>query len=127
MPKNIILSPKYGLNSSVAVCFYCNEEKNEIIIPGKLKGDKEAPRKAVWDYEPCNKCKDFMQQGIILISTKASEKESDNPYRTGGWVVVKEEFIKRNIEFISANQILKRRMAFVPDDAWDKLHLPRAN
>lgn len=49
-----------------------------------------------------------------------------NPYRTGGWVLVAEKFIKRVIhppELVES--MLKHRFSFVPDAAWDKLGLPR--
>lgn len=43
MSNSIRLSPKHGLNPSISVCFFCGEDKNEIILPGKLEGDAEAP------------------------------------------------------------------------------------
>lgn len=50
---------------------------------------------------------------------------TDNPCRTGGWVVVAEKFIKRVIhppELVE--HMLQTRFAFVPDEAWNKLGLP---
>ena len=86
----IKLSPKYGLNCAIPLCFFCNKAKNEILLPGRLPGDVEAPRNAVWDKKPCQECAGYMQQGIILISVKDGESGAgDNPYRTGGWCVVK--------------------------------------
>ncbi len=49
----------------------------------------------------------------------------DNPSRTGGWVVLKDEAIERALDAEIASKILARRMAFVPDKAWDALGLPR--
>jgi hypothetical protein len=122
---SIRLSPKHGLNPTIPTCFFCNKEKNEVALLGLIKGDAEAPRGVVLDKNPCNKCEDLMKQGIILISVR-NEEEGDNPYRTGGWVVVKDDFIKRAIpdkEF--AADIIKWRVAFVPDAAWDLMGLPR--
>lgn len=122
------LSEKHGVNPCIEVCFFCNEEKNSIILFGMLKGDVEAPRKAVINDEPCDKCKGYMEQGIILISVdeKLSKDDMQNPYRTGEWCVVKEEFLKRTVtspELLEA--ILKKRVCFLPDDAWDRMGLPR--
>lgn len=126
----IHLSPAHGLNPSVNVCFYCNGEKNEVVLAGRLPHDAEAPRKAAWNLEPCDKCKGFMEQGIILISVdeKKSGDDTKNPYRTGGWIVVTEEAVRRMglkpPEFLE--DICKRRVAFMPDEVWDHFGLPRA-
>ena len=50
MSNNIKLSEKYGMNPTIPVCFFCQEEKNEIALLGKLKGDAEAPKIAIIDY-----------------------------------------------------------------------------
>jgi hypothetical protein len=47
MKGDIKLSPQHGVNPSIGVCFYCGEDSGEIILPGRLKGDVEAPRRAV--------------------------------------------------------------------------------
>jgi len=123
------LSPKHGLNASLSLCFYCQQEKNEIVFPGLLRGtnDAEARRKAVWDEEPCDACKGHMAQGVILISVdeKLTGEDTNNPYRTGGWCVVTDDFIKRVVDPPGLlRMILKKRVAFIPDDAWKKLGLP---
>ena len=121
----MIISPKYGVNPAIPKCFLCGEDKNEIILFGKLSEDKEAPQKAVFDKEPCDKCKEYMTIGIILISVRDGES-GENPYRTGGWVVIKDDFIKRCVQPEElSNIILLNRFSFVPDDAFDMLGLPR--
>ncbi len=120
--ENIKLSTKHGLNATIPVCYFCNEPKNEIILAGRLTNDVEAPKNAVWNMEPCNKCKGYMEMGVILISVKNGEY-GENPYRTGGWVVVKDEAVV-NI-FGKNTPALKYRTAFVEDEAWDKIGLPR--
>lgn len=119
---NIKLSKKYGLNAAIPVCYFCNEPKNELIIPGLLKGDVEAPKNAVWNMEPCDKCKEYMNMGVILISVKNGES-GKNPYRTGGWAVVKDEAVAGI--FGENTPALKYRVAFIEDEAWDKIGLPR--
>lgn len=122
----ICLSKKHGVNPSLMQCFYCLEDFGVAIV-GRLPGDAEAPRRTCFDREPCDKCKGFMEQGIILISVSEDKTtDKNNPYRTGGWCVVKECVITTNVRPAElCDGILKARMAFVPDDAWGKLGLPR--
>jgi len=122
----IRISEKHGVNPSLSQCFVCMEAKGLVLL-GKLPGDKEAPRQMCIDKEPCDKCKAWMEQGVILISVKDGE-ENDNPYRTGGWVVIKDEAIRRMVKPQElCDSIIARRMAFVPDEAWDAMGLPREN
>lgn len=116
------LSEKHGVNCTIPHCFFCGEAKNELILAGRLPHDAEAPKGKVWDKNPCDKCKGHMEQGIILISVKNGE-EGDNPYRTGGWVVIREEAFSRI--FNGCDAAIKKRVAFVPDEVWDKIGLPR--
>lgn len=129
MNKNIKLSPKYGLNPSMGVCFICGEDSGEIIISGKLgryfeDPDIEAPHRAVWHKKPCPKCKEYMKQGIILLSVKDGES-GDSPYRTGKFVVIKEEAMERMISTKELlTDVLKKRMCFIEDKVWNNLGLP---
>ncbi len=120
----IRISKEHGVNPAIPICFYCGEEKNEIILAGHLPGDKEAPRHAVWNMEPCDKCKEYMEQGIILISVKDNTSK-ENPYRTGGWVVVKEEALKQIIP--EDHPCFKSRFCFIEDAVWEKIGLPNIN
>ena len=140
------LHPKHGLNPTLTTCYYCNEPADILLVGSQTKAFKAAGLAnedgemkmniGVVDAKPCSKCEGYMKQGVILISMRDSEetemekakqeKRLPNPYRTGGWVVVRDEFIKRVIHPPElANQILKQRCCFVPDSAWDKLALPR--
>ncbi len=145
---HIPVSPKYGVNPAIPKCYYCWEDKNEIILPGQLQGDVEAPRNAVWDLNPCDKCEKFMKQGVILISIRDEEEAPPplpplsrtataaqkaermrvlmwNPYRTGGWVVVKDAAVRRIFtppELVA--NILKKRYAFVQHMVFVQLGLP---
>jgi len=141
---HILLDEKHGVNPGLMNCFICNEPKGLILYGQMSKSMKEAvkstglevgsygraPDGLVIDMEPCDKCKGYMEQGIILISVRDTEDEEEmkNPYRTGGWVVVKEEVIRRIVHPAEmAEDILKKRMAFIPDEAWDMLGLPRGD
>lgn len=126
MSGSIKLSEKYGVNPAIPKCFYCGEDKNEIILVGKLPGDVEAPRGKVWDKEPCVKCAEYMQQGIILISVDvARTTDKANPWRSGGWVVMREEAVRRLFTGDVVEQVCKSRVCFVPNEAWDMLGLER--
>ncbi len=123
---SIRVSEKHGVNPSMGVCFFCGEDDGTIILPGRLEGDKEAPRRAVWSHEPCPTCKDYMKQGVILISVRADpDADVTNPYRTGGFVVMKDEAIERMFDPKTAPAVLKKRVAFVDDETWDMIGLPR--
>lgn len=122
---SIKLSPKHGVNPSMEVCFYCGEDDGTVMLPGRLPDDAEAPRRGVWTKEPCEKCKGLMAQGVMLISVRDGETDVDNPYRTGKVAVVTNEGIRRMVNPASlAEQIIAKRVAFVPDEAWKKLGLP---
>lgn len=143
---DIILSPEHGINPSVALCFFCMKEMG-IALLGRLPNDAEAPRQGVWTTAPCEKCEKCMSLGVILISVKDESIEQmnreqenftrhhahnrkklyiPNPYRTGGWCVVKDNVIKRMVTSPElADQIIRVRFCFVPDTVWDNVQLPR--
>lgn len=94
---DIILSPKHGVNPTILVCFFCGEDKNEIALLGKLENDREAPRTMVINYEPCDKCKEQWDKGVVLIevtnypNTINQPEIQENAFPTGRLVVVKPE------------------------------------
>ncbi len=129
--REILLSERYAVNPSVEQCFVCGQDVG-VVLFGRLRGDREAPRRVCFgpnspNSRPCRECEKYMKMGVILISVDESKSEDMmNPFRTGGWVVVGENFIKRTFkskELVDA--ILKYRMAFVSDSAWGVLGLPR--
>ena len=120
---NIKLSKEHGVNPAIPLCFFCNEEKNEIILAGRMRGDVEAPKNMVWDNNPCTQCENWMEQGIIFISVKNGES-GENPYRTGRICVIKEEATKRMIEEPLLSSVLKHRVAFIEDQTWELLGFP---
>lgn len=144
MGDHIILDPNHGVNPMMTLCFYCQEPKG-LALMGKISHkmkkeleesgvpcgpDGEAPRQMTIDREPCDQCKKYMDMGIILISVDEAKSHGDlqNPYRTGGWCVVAEDYIKRVLgESEICDQILRQRVAFLPDDAWDRVGLPRGS
>ena len=140
------LHPKHGLNPTLTTCYYCNEPADILLVDSRTKEFKRAGLAnedgemqmniGVVDAQPCAKCNVYMKQGVILLSMRdgeetemekaQQERRLPNPYRTGGWIVVRDEFIQRVIYPPElAKQILKQRFCFVPDLVWNKLELPR--
>ena len=123
---SIRLSEKHGVNPTMPRCFYCQEAKNMVMLVGRLPGDREAPKDAVWDMEPCDTCKDLMQAGVICISVdEGKTKDPKNPWRTGGWIVIKDDAIQRIFTGAVVRQVLEQRVAFLPDEVWDAVGFPR--
>lgn len=112
------ISHKHGVNPSLSLCFFCGEEKNEIVLAGAMKGDAEAPRQAVWNYEPCDKCAEHMKQGIMLINVS-----NNGEWRTGKMVVLKEEAVRRIFFGDVVEEVLKKRCAFVDQETWNAIGL----
>ena len=101
----IRLSEKHGVNPTIPECFFCGEPKNEVVLLGKLKDDAEAPMHCVLDYEPCDRCKEQMSQGVTLIEVTDRQPVDGRPpikakgdipvYPLGSYAVVKPEAAER--------------------------------
>jgi hypothetical protein len=119
---SIRLSERHGVNPAIPCCYFCGKEKDEIVLFGRLKGDVAAPRKAVLDKVPCDECAEYMKKGIILISVENGWDGKGEPFRTGRFVVVKEDALRKVITNAEAlQQILRQRVSFVQDEAFDQL------
>ena len=103
---SIRLSPKYGLNPTMPVCFWCGQEKGEIALLGRLGNarrgeDFQAPNRVVLDFEPCDACKALMRKGVTLMeATSKPNRVCNHPaqngvYPTGRYAVVKPEAVGR--------------------------------
>lgn len=109
MSKGIEISPKHGLNPTIPVCFWCDKDKNEIALLGRIRektknryganvtkrgSDIEAPRKMVIDYEPCDECKKWWDSGVAVIEVQETPINPDQPeiqkglYPTSRFVVM---------------------------------------
>ena len=54
MSKGITLSPKHGVNCSIAICPVCKKDTS-LVLFGRLKGDAKAPKQV--EGELCDECK----------------------------------------------------------------------
>lgn len=95
-------------------CYLCNKPK-EILLDRRLKNS--LPQSAVYNKEPCDECKKYMEMGIIFIGVKDGEQDKNNPYRTGEWCVLKDDAVKNMpMEKELKTSILKMRVAFVEQE-----------
>jgi hypothetical protein len=117
--KGIRLHEKHGVNPTIPLCFWCGEEKNEIVLLGAAyKG--EAPKNMLIDHEPCDACKARMAQGIALI--EATPDSEGKPKFTGRWAVVREEAIEHIFTpGDTVARVLKHRKAFMEPEAFTKM------
>ena len=72
MASRLRLSPRYGLNPTVSVCFWCGKDKDEVALLGRLEGDVRAPARSVVNYEPCHACIEKMRLGFAVVEATAT-------------------------------------------------------
>ena len=118
---SIRVSKKHGINPCIPLCFWCGKEKNEVALLGTLKGDVEATKSAVLNYEPCDTCKAQMAEGIALIEVTESAIDrppiQDKLYPTGAWWVISEDTAK---EWFNADvKVLEHKKAFINTEIGD--------
>lgn len=128
------LSPKYGLNPTVSVCFWCGEEKNEVALLGRIgdgrRGeDIEASMYTVLDYEPCECCKAKMSAGVTVVEATTVPNSStsvpiqDGVYPTGRFVVLRPEAAARIFRGSITPEMQK---CFLEADVFHKIFMERA-
>ena len=101
MSKGIKISPKYGVNPTIPVCFWCGKQKNEIALMGRMTDDIEAPKNMVLDYVPCEECQNHMAMGVAVLeasdhpNTEGQPPMQNGVYPTSRFVVVTTECADR--------------------------------
>lgn len=102
MSNSIRLSPRYGVNPTIPVCFWCGKERGEIALMGHIGDgrkheDFEAPKHMVIDFEPCAECKKNMALGFTVMEVTNRPNSISNMeiqkgiYPTGRFMVLKTE------------------------------------
>lgn len=121
--------------AAVTRCFFCNKPKNELLLAKSFrrnaKGevvpsvDLDKIHNKVVDKVPCDEGKEALKMGIVLVSVREpkSIEDSENPFRTGGWVVIKETAWERMNEH-NKNYDPKQRFCFITDETWLMMGLP---
>ena len=116
------LSPKYELNPTFPICFFCRKRKGNIAFLGKIGNDEKAHHEMILDYQPCSACLKKMKHGITLIGVTGIQPEDNRPmiaeglYPTNRWMVIKKKSL--NMLFSDKNtieKIKKKGAAFVDD------------
>lgn len=93
-------------------CYYCGKDSDILMnrkLTKNLAKQVESMNGMVVSMAPCQQCEKYMEQGIILLTIDSNKSDKDwhtrpsnkpnnelwipNPYRTGGFVVVREEAI----------------------------------
>ena len=113
--------------AALTKCYFCGED-NEILLSKHLSDMSEYHGK-VCSMEPCNKCTEYMEKGIILIGIDSQKSDPDwnkssfpNPYRTGHFAVITEEGFKRIFTAGDAVDFgLKNRFMFVEGCIFEEL------
>ena len=116
----IRLSPKHGLNATIPLCIFCLKPKNEVVLAGYLPGDIEAPMHAIWDEHPCDECKGFMRDRVILVGVIGGGPPPHGKH-SGHLFVVSEETVQRIFNEETVPHLLKQRAAFVEVEALQAL------
>ena len=115
------------------ICGKFHKDDSAILIDTRLctektKQKREAEMSKPSDYADCNDCKVNKQLGIILIGFDESKSDFDlkpsgaGLYRTGEYLVVKEEAYKEfpfDEQYIDAG--LKSRAMFIPTEFAQRL------
>lgn len=150
---SIELSPKYGVNPTIPVCFWCGKEKNEIALMGRVRkkdtrntaygtrstrtvdNDVEMPMHVVLNYEPCDCCKEQFKQGVQLIECTnfpvderpaLSKDDSGNSvYPTGRTIVLKPEAAQRMFN-IDKSMLEAGKKLCMPEEVFNQL-MPTSN
>lgn len=65
--------------------------------------------------QPCESCKEYMKQGVILLTVDESKTtDHRNPWRTGGFIVVSEDWINRAFDEEIAKELTAKRVGYIP-------------
>ena len=95
---SIRISPEHGVNPSITVCSFCGKDKGLAML-GKLKGDAKAPKRAIYDYTPCEECQKKLDTGVGIIEVTRTNNQTlpiqEGAWPTGRWCVISKEAATR--------------------------------
>ena len=109
------------MNISSLMCFWCGTNKGgEVVLMGA--NDEPLPEYMFGDYEPCNKCKQNMDENNVIIEVSIEPNNNkpikDGFYPTGRWFLVPNEKITQ----IFSEEICKQSKIFmIEPNVWDKI------
>lgn len=117
-------------------CYFCCQG-NEIVVNTLLIERAAAEVKKLHDkvinMQPCPKCEELMKKGVILLTFDESKSSPGwekarmpNPYRTGGFFVVKDSLVERAFDHPEAVKFaLEKRWLFIQHEVAVQLGLFR--
>ena len=111
-------------NVALTKCFLCGCD-SDILLATKYnkKGepihDMKKYHGKVVNTKPCQKCEEYIKQGVILISVRNDAKDAYDAFRTGGFAIIKREALKE-----MGFEIPKCGFAFIQDSLWERMGLP---
>ena len=126
--KDLVVSEKHGLNPTIPICFWCGQDKNEVVLLGKLPNDAEAPHR-MWlpgDYEPCEKCAENRKLGVDIMEASDvpvifdKQPPYGDVYPTGRHAIVKKEAVER-LFGDNAAKIIEVGGCFVDKDIYEQI------
>jgi hypothetical protein len=113
---DIMLHPEFGVNPTMGVCYICHRETGEIgLLGASCKG--EAPRYSILSKEPCEKCKEYTKEGILVAVCK------DGEHPSGDVFVVKDEVIKKVFNEVTHEKIFESRIVLITMDVAEKMNI----
>lgn len=131
------LHPEHGVAPFLDNCFYCGESRGLILAgmscdklamaAGQKEGYSRWGNNAICSSkEPCDKCKGYMEQGIILIGVDEKKTtDMENPWRTGRFAVITEDAVRRLFDPPElVEQVCEQRVCFMPDEVFEMLGIP---
>ncbi|HUW67828.1 MAG TPA: hypothetical protein VMW20_07240 [Candidatus Nanoarchaeia archaeon] len=133
---SVLLHKEHGLNPTVNVCFFCNEDKGEVVLLGRAYKGK-APMRMITDYVPCEECQEKFSQGVLFIEVTRSPNTPDQPplyrgdlyqsvpYPTGRYWVLSKDAVRRIIgnDSDTGQKILKESKALIDPETAEQLGL----
>ena len=121
------------LGVALTKCFYCQEDSTILMntrLTEHYARQVESAHGKVIDMTPCPQCEEYMAQGVILITIDDSKSGKDwnkadipNPYRTGGWFVVRDESLYKWMPEEFADFAVKHRFMFIEHEAAEHVGL----
>jgi hypothetical protein len=141
------MSQSRASNFEVALtkCYFCGDSAdiiiNTLLVESAARRVKECHGK-VAHMHPCNKCQEMMKMGVILLTIDSEKSEPGwnappryaseaekrhfmpNPYRTGGFFVVRDEFVEKVFHPKEmADWAIKHRWMFIEHQAAEMMGL----
>lgn len=128
------MNSKRGEFVALSKCFFCGQD-SDILLHKNMRDISHLNGKVI-SMQPCSQCERFMEKGIILLGIDEDKSESGwnhppsrlsererrgwmpNPYRTGAFVVIKDDALEDAVNQPELFQWAKKhRWMFIAHEA----------